>query len=207
MYKLRSIYIRRKSWISLKSLWKRYGLFSVIFVVSTTIQYSQKLSKLTNIQGELRSLRKAISESIKESKDDDDTHYFIKFKDIISDLLSIKRFNEKSLDLLKFITKDIIFLYETWEGNANTVLYIERIAEIWDTLTKEVELGEKSTLLDYGTSSILKEDSSMVQSEGFSRGSSKSERVTILNTKKNELMSLKRKTLAMMNKLIDQKQK
>ena len=77
------------------------------------MKYSRKLNKLTNIQGELRGLRKAISNSIKGCNDEDDTHYFIKLSEIVQDLLSIKKFDEKSLDMLKFITKDIIYLYDT----------------------------------------------------------------------------------------------
>jgi hypothetical protein len=83
---------------------------------------------LAKTHTDIRNLRRAINESITHSRNESETHYFIKLKEIVDDLLSIKDFDSKSVDLLNFITKDVVFLYETCEGTANVMMYIERIA-------------------------------------------------------------------------------
>jgi len=105
--------------------------------------------------------------------------------------------------MLKFITKDIIYLYDTWEGNANTILYIERIAEIWDTLTHDLEKLKNQNIFNYENRSVKYSDKDWVPVSNVSKDSKNSERITLLNTRKNELISLKRKTLVLMNKLIE----
>ncbi|CAI2384646.1 unnamed protein product [Moneuplotes crassus] len=175
--------------------------------VSTTVKYSQKLSKITHIQSELRGLRKAITDTIDNIKEEDDTHYFIKLREIISDILSIKTFDDKACDLLKFIQKDICCLYDTCEGNANTILYIERIAEITDALADETNLKTNSTVKTNGLKSALKPTKKAFTERNSSINSKDSERLTLLNTRKNELISLKRKTLGLMNQLIHKKQR
>ena len=157
----------------------------------------------------MRSIKKAIKFSLKNSNNDEEHHYFIKIKEIINEMLSISDYDIKSIDLLKFINKDILFLYETWEGTANIMLYIERIAELAESLTREIEEWQdanKSIDLSWSiTSSNLK--SSMKKacrqsSRPIDLDSEDSERQTILNTKRNELMSVKRNTLKVMNKLL-----
>ena len=82
-------------------------------IVSSSVQISNQLSQLTLIHAELRNIRKAVNDSIKDAADEEEIHYFVKLKEIIDDILSIKDYDPKSYDLLKFINKDIIFLYET----------------------------------------------------------------------------------------------
>lgn len=175
--------------------------------MSTTVKYSQKLSKITHIQSELRGLRKAITDTINNIKEEDDIHYFIKLREIVSDLLSIKTFDDKACDLLKFVQKDICCLYDTCEGNANTILYIERIAEITDVLVEETNLKTISTGKVNGLKSALKPTKKAITERNSSINSKDSERLTLLNTRKNELISLKRKTLVLMNQLMHKKQR
>jgi hypothetical protein len=71
------------------------------------------LSNLTFYDGELRGLRRAIKESLKNTNNSEEGHYFVKLKEIVDDILSVKDYDSKSHDLLMFICKDIAFLYET----------------------------------------------------------------------------------------------
>lgn len=108
-------------------------------IVSTSVQLSHKLSKLTQIHSEVKALRKAINNAMEVTDNEDENHYYLKIKDIIEDVLSINDYDPKSYDLLRFISKDIMVLYDTCDASANVMLYIERIADFTDSLMEEIE--------------------------------------------------------------------
>lgn len=167
------------------------------------------MSSLRVIKEELNSIKKALEKSLNNSNNEEEHHYFIKIKEIIDEMLSISDYDTKSIDLLKFINKDIQFLYETWEGSANVMLYIERIAELAEAQMgeiKECNISNKS--IDFNasaTNSHLKSSLKKtwrIDNKQVDLNSEDSERQTILNTKRNELTSIKRNTLKVMNKLL-----
>ena len=180
-------------------------------IVSSSVQISDQLSQLTLIHAELRNIRKAINDSVRDATEDEEIHYFVKLKEIIDDILSIKDYDPKSYDLLKFINKDIIFLYETCEGTANTMLYIERIADLADSLMTEIEkvgvtnsVARETSYSGPGMTPLVKLQNRETVNSRVSNfnTSSRSERQTLINTKRNELLSIKRQTMQIMNELL-----
>lgn len=86
------------------------------------------------------------------------------------------------------------------------MLYIERIADICDKLNEEIDPNGESIEVIVPIN-VRNGRVSSRRSDVESRASSRSDNLTLLNTKKNELISLKRKTLALMNQFMSKTNK
>lgn len=71
---------------------------------------------------------------LKDNRNEDENHYYIKLKEISDELLSVKQANDRNRDLVEFVIKDVMYLYDTFEGSANTLLYIERLLELAENI-------------------------------------------------------------------------